>query len=183
MLEKRFIAVAPQFFLEDGTTAGQIKVTDSTLFKVKQEVVIMANGQTNLTVEIKRIDDEHTMHIGPIKGNITTFSDLSAFTVSANALIFANEQKRPSVPAEEITRAVYEEEPIVATRVIPVNRFGGTVNLHEDGIVPQEFDDVILTRDLDGDITNAKFYRHAGLLRELELSYDLNKDVVRVRKI
>ena len=97
--------------------------------------------------------------------------------------MMANEQKRPSVPSEEITRAVYEEEPVVAYRVIGVDQYGNTVNWSEDGLVPQEFDDVILTRDLDEDIIEAEFYLRGEEIRDLELTYNLAKSLIRVRKV
>src|SRR5690606_32640412 len=121
----------------------------SGFFKVKQQIIIKSNTQGPTTdLEVKRITDVNTIEIGP-KGKIDARTDLSMFTVADAAQIFANEQHRPSIPQEEIIRAVYEEEPVVAYRVIGVDQNGNTVNWSEDGLVPQEFDDVILTRDLD----------------------------------
>ncbi len=184
MLEKRWIAVPPQAFTANGTTAGQISLVNTAFFKVKQ-VVLLQSSTVNppLELEVKRIDDKNTMFVGPIKGNIDTRTDISALTVAGGAFIFANEQKRSSVPEQEIERHTYEEEPVVARRVIGVNRFGETVNWSEDGIVPQEFDDVQLDRDLEGDIVEARFYQDGVLERDLELTYDINKDLIRVRKI
>ncbi len=183
-MEKRLKAVPPQAFTALGTQPGEIIINDTRFFKVKQKVVISATALPNLTLEVKRIsDDGETMYVGPEKGNIDARSDLTGYSILTSANIWANEQPRPSVPEQEIERLTYEEEPIVARRVIPVDRYGNTIDQHEDGIVPQEFDDVQLTRDLDGDIIEAEFYYEGSLIRDLELTYDLNKDLIRVRKI
>lgn len=183
MLEKRFAAVTPQFFMADGAPNGVIKVVYSGFFKVKQQIIIRSNTQGPTTdLEIKRIPDINTIEIGP-KGKIDAREDLSMYTVAGGAVIFANEQVRPSIPQEEVIRAVYEEEPVVAYRVIGVDQNGNTVNWSEDGLVPQEFDDVVLTRDLDEDITKAEFYLRGTEIRDLELTYNLAKSLVRVRKV
>lgn len=183
MLEKRFIAVPPQLFTADGTADGTFKVVYSGFFKVKQQIIIKSNTQGPTTdLEIKRITDVNTIEVGP-KGKIDARADLTAFTVAGGATIFANEQHRPLIPQEEVIRAVYEEEPVVAYRVIGVDQNGNTVNWSEDGLVPQEFDDVILTRDLDEDIIEAEFYLRGTEIRDLELTYNLAKSLIRVRKV
>lgn len=183
MLEKRFAAVPPQLFTADGTTNGVIKVVYSGFFKVKQQIIIKSNTQGPTTdLEVKKITDVNTIEVGP-KGKITDRADLSMYTAANQAVIFANEQHRPLIPQEEVIRAVYEEEPVVAYRVIGVDQSGNTVNWSEDGLVPQEFDDVVLTRDLDEDITKAEFYLRGTEIRDLELTYNLAKSLVRVRKV
>lgn len=130
MLEKRFIAVPPQLFTADGNVNGQVEVADTSLFKVKQQVVVTAAGQINLELEIKRIDSPTTMYVGPKTGNIDSRIDLTGYTVTATAFIFANEQKRPSIPSEEFNRAVYEEEPVVAVRTILVDKLGDKYSIN-----------------------------------------------------
>lgn len=124
MFEKRWAAVSPQLFTSNGTANGQLTVLDSSVFKVKQQVNISANAQPNLNLEIKSILDDVTILVGPPAANIFTYSDISAYTVAGGANIWAIEQKRSSVPVEEINRAVYEEEPVVATRTILVDKHG-----------------------------------------------------------
>jgi len=183
MLEKRFIAVPDQLFTSDGTADGKLTVVYSGFFKVKQQIIIRSNTQGPTTeLEVKRITNVNTIEVGP-KGPIDKRADLTPFTVAGGAVIFANEQVRPSIPFEETTRAVYEEEPVVAYRVIPVDQNGNTINVSEDGLVPQEFDDVILTRDLDEDIIQAEFYLRGTEVRDLELTYNLAKSLIRVRKV
>lgn len=129
MLEKRLVAVPPQLFTANGGVDGSIIVEDTSLFKVKQEVVIAADTVSNLDqIEIKRIVSPTTMHVGPKGGNIDSRVDLSFYTTTLNAKIFANEQKRPSIPFEEFTRAVYEEEPTVSFRSVLVDKHGNKID-------------------------------------------------------
>jgi hypothetical protein len=124
MLEKRLKAVPAQAFTSDGTANGKITVSSAALFKVKQQIFLSASSLPNIELEIKNIEDEHILYVGPKGGSINTREDVSQYTVALGASISANEQKRPTVPVEEINRAVYEEEPTVAQRVVLVNEMG-----------------------------------------------------------
>jgi len=138
-LEKRFYSVPPQVFTADGTTDGVITIAANAciLFKVKQKVILTATGLPNLALEIKEIDSEENIQVGPfaqqlgVKGantGITARTDISAYTVALNATIFADEQKRPSIDNIEIVRATYEEEPTVAVRSIMVDPCGDLIS-------------------------------------------------------
>lgn len=122
--EKRFAAVPAQILTANGGANGSVSVPDTRLFKVKQQVVITAVGQVNQDLEVKKVISSTSMILGPITGNINTFTNLSSYTTAASAKIFANEQKRPQISADDFERAVYEEEPTVAKRVILVDEFG-----------------------------------------------------------
>lgn len=124
MFEKRWAAVSPQLFTSNGTANGKLTVLDSSVFKVKQQVNLSATTLPNLNLEVKSIPDDTTILVGPLSANIFTYSDISAYTVALGANIWAIEQKRSSVPVEEINRAVYEEEPVVAERVILIDKHG-----------------------------------------------------------
>lgn len=184
MLEKRLPAVPPQSFEADGTTDGKITVFNSSLFKVKQQVTLTASSLAPLDLEVKRITDINTIYVGPIKGNIDARENISAYTMVLSAAIFANEQKRPSVPVEEISRAVYEEEPVVATRVIPVDRLGNQIS--EDNPVPVQantwWNEADITRDGDDDIIKVEFSKNDVLIQTIDLEYNGEKSVVKVIK-
>lgn len=124
MFEKRFAAVSAQLFTANGGTNGSISIADARLFKVKQHVIVSATGQTNLELEVKKVTSSTSMIVGPITGSINTFTDLSAYTTASTASVFANEQRRPTITSDDFERAVYEEEPIVAKRVILVDELG-----------------------------------------------------------
>jgi len=137
MLEKRFYAVPPQLFTADGTTSGVVTVAANAcaLFKVKQKIYLSASGLPDLQLEIKEIDSEENIQVGPIAGTlkvpgantgISARTNISAYTVALGAAIFAVEQKRPAIDNIEIVRATYQEEPTCAVRSIMVDDCGST---------------------------------------------------------
>lgn len=140
MYEKRFKVVPPQAFTSNGTATGQLTIANTKLFKVKQKIIISANTLSDLELEVKRIDSINIMFVGPEKGNIDAREDISAYTVALSAAIFANEQKRNSVPEQEIERNTYEEEPTVARRVILVDPLGDKIDEQNPLPVSATFD-------------------------------------------
>ena len=175
MLEKRLAAVSPQSFIINGGSDGSVTVNDTSLFKVKQEVILSASSLSNLDqIEVKRIVSPNVMYVGPKGGNIDSRIDVSAYTVALGATIFANEQKRPSIPFEEFTRAVYEEEPVVAQRSVLVDKYGnkydnsnpmpvnatvsiGDVQVDLNGFSSLNPDSVQIVGSEDGTKTGTKF--------------------------
>lgn len=129
MYEKRLPAVSPQSFTSDGTTIGTITIANASLFKVKQKVLVRATSLSNLQLEIKRIEEDGvTIHLGPPKTSITQRTDLSEYTLLLSATIEAAEQERPIIPEQEVERLTYEEEPVVARRVVVVDKVGKKVD-------------------------------------------------------
>lgn len=134
-IEKRLAAVSPQSFTSDGTSDGLVTVTDASLFKVKQKVIINANTLPNIsTIEVKRVVDATQLYVGPVSssvpgsGSIDSRTNISAYTVALGANIFADEQPRPAIPNESIVRANYEEEPTVAERSVLVDKLGNKID-------------------------------------------------------
>ena len=138
MFEKRFAAVPPQFFTADGTASGLITIARDAciLFKVKQKVILTANTLPNIELEIKEIDSNNNIYVGPKAGTlgapnsntgISARTDISAYTVALSAAIMADEQKRPAIDNIEIVRATYEEEPTTAVRSILVDPCGDLI--------------------------------------------------------
>jgi hypothetical protein len=163
MLEKRFYAVPPQPFTADGTVNGVVTIAGNAcfLFKVKQKVILTATGLPNLLLEIKEIDGNDNIQVGPIAGTlnvnnnpniqsqntgISARTNISAYTVGLNAAIFADEQKRPSIDNIEIVRAVYSEEPTCAQRGILVDDCGDTYNATNP--FPVAFDGTVTIGDV-----------------------------------
>lgn len=126
--EKRLPRVAPQPFTSDGTAKGVLTVADSCIFKVKQHVLITADGLDPLELEIKCIDSSTSIRVGPRGGSIKATTDISSYTTVLNAAIEALEQKHPAVPVQEIERYIYEEEPTVAQRTILVDKLGSLID-------------------------------------------------------
>jgi hypothetical protein len=157
MLEKRFYAVPSQPFTADGTVAGVITIAGNAcaLFKVKQKVYLSATGLKDIYLEIKEIDNEDNIQVGPIAGTlnvpgantgITARTDISAYTVALNAAIFADEQKRPAIDIIEIQRATYSEEPTCAQRGILVDDCGDTYS--NTNPFPVAFDGTVTIGDV-----------------------------------
>jgi hypothetical protein len=125
MLEKRWKVVSPQTFVSSAAVLGQIVVRDATLFRVKQQVIVSSDTiPSRDDLEIKRILNRTTLLIGPKTGNIDARHDMSVYVPADNPVISANEQLRSKIPEQEIERLTYEEEPIVARRVIQVDQVG-----------------------------------------------------------
>ena len=127
-LEQKLSKIEKQFFTADGNESGVVSIKEHCLFRVKQKVIIDADGLPSLNAEIKRITN-NTIIVGPIntQGNLSTpypTIDLSTYIVALNASIRAPEQLNPYVPVQEIERFVYEEEPVVANRQILVDKCG-----------------------------------------------------------
>jgi len=156
MLEKRFYAVPPQLFTADGTTNGVIAIAANAcnLFKVKQKIYISAAGLPDLILEIKEIDNEENIQVGPLSGTFTpngnsgisARTDISAYTVALGAAIFADEQKRPSIDSIEIVRATYQEEPTCAVRSVIVDECGNVID--DTNPLPVAFDGTVSIGDV-----------------------------------
>lgn len=130
MLEKRFPVVLPQNFTANGSSNGVITVVDTRLFKVKQLVKISGTALPTLDkLEVKNILSFTQLIVGPAGGSIHTTVDVSAYTVALSSAIFYPEtQKRPTITADDFERAVYDEEPVVAKRVVLVDEMGNKYN-------------------------------------------------------
>ena len=184
MLEKRWKAIPPQTFVSSGTALGQITVSDATLFRVKQQIIIEANTiPSRDDLEIKRVIDQYTILLGPKSGNIDSRVDVSAYVSALNPIIYANEQLRSKIPEQEIERLTYEEEPYVARRVIVVDKLGRLIDMGSSGPVPNEWDDVFIVRDSNGDPTISRYYINGNLIRTLAFTYDGNKNIIRVKVV
>ena len=122
--EKRILAVSAQSLLLDGSQAGEITIADTSVFRVGQLVTLASDTQDYANFQVKRILKNSFIYLGKESKPIQDRSDLSSFLVADGAKIFAREQKRPSIPEQEIERHTYEEEPVVARRVILVDKYG-----------------------------------------------------------
>jgi len=126
-IERRWPAISPRLLSVNGTATGEIVLSDTSLLKVKHQVILKATGEPDLTLEIKRFLSPSSFIVGP-KGHITLHTDVSAYTTAKNATLEAPEQNRPAIPDKEYERAVYEEEPTVAKRVFIVDEYGSAIN-------------------------------------------------------
>ena len=127
--ERRIYAVPSTALISDGTSKGQLQVTDNSLWMVGQIILLSSDTQQPIELKIKRIlSDKNTMFVGPKDRPIQVRTDISDFLITDNAAIKANEQERPNVPEQEVERSTYEEEPTVARRVVIVDKWGNRVD-------------------------------------------------------
>lgn len=121
--EKRWESVPPTNFTSNGTAQGIVTIAATFGFKVKQKVFVASSTQTTLFLEVKRVLSLTQLIVGP-EGKITDTADISLYTSADTANLYALEQPRPSIPQTEYERAVFEEEPTVAKRVVFVDQLG-----------------------------------------------------------
>jgi hypothetical protein len=123
-IERIWKQIDPVPFTVDGTEGGIVTVEDTACFKVKMAVVLKADGTEPKRYEVKRVLSKIQLVLGPERDSIQKRSDISAYTVALNSTIEAPEQERPKIPPADYERAVYEEEPTVAKRVVDVDKYG-----------------------------------------------------------
>lgn len=124
--ERKWLLIAPHAFTADGTSNGIVTVADTSPFRVKMTVTIQSMAVAALVtpvIEVKRVISTTQMMVGPV-GNIATPADISAYLVSDVATIGAPEQPRASLQSDTIQQATYEQEPVMARRVIMVDDYG-----------------------------------------------------------
>lgn len=134
--ERKWAAITPKAFTATGGQYGQISIASTVGFKVKQKVQIKGASLLTLQLEIKAVNSDTSLEVGPV-GKITERTDLTAYI--AGSTIEAPRQDRPSIDIKEHERFVYAEEPIMAKRVIPVDRFGNY--FHTGNPIPVQLSD------------------------------------------
>lgn len=131
-LEKAWGLVPPQPFTSDGTQFGEITIANTAGFKVKQAAYLIANGLPALPVQIKRVLSPNLLIVGTINNaQIAQWPPLniSAYTVALDAAIGAQIQPKSLPTVDDILKAVYENDPTVALRVVFSDQYG---NLYSD---------------------------------------------------
>jgi hypothetical protein len=188
MFEKRFAAVAPQLLTSDGTVNGQIKVANASLYKVKQIISLQNASVGPKQFQVQRITDINTIFLGPLGSSniVNDRSDVSAYTVALGSFIVANEQPRTTVPEEQVERWTYEEEPVVARRVILVDPIGNKIGPSNplpvqpggESIAPNSFGDVTVAYDSNSNPIQYNFYLATVLQGYIVVTYDSNSNPI-----
>jgi hypothetical protein len=159
-IEKSWEAVPPQLLTSNGTTLGVVNVASAAGFKVKQLVTIANAFPSTLSVQaqIKRVVSPGQFIVGPVPLSLqpaykqegasllSRRLDISAYTVSAGAYVYAAESPKVILPIPDIAQAVYEQEPTCAIRTTGVDQFG---NFYTDSNpLPVAFDGTIAIGDV-----------------------------------
>jgi hypothetical protein len=190
MIEKRWRLVGPYTFTSVGTALGVAQIQDACDFRVKMRVRL-SNGINRVELEVKRVNSETELELGP-PGNIQLRSDLTSFGVGS--IIIALEQPRNDIPLQEIERAVFEEEPVVALRNmlvspctgVPIGTStddGGNVSINVSVVNPSSpYTKIVLNRGPcdEGQLSSIEYYRDATLLKTVTLSYNCDDEITEV---
>jgi hypothetical protein len=176
-IERFYNQIGPVLFTADGAADGIISVVSTHGFKVKMAVVIKTNVIGEARFEIKRVLNDTQMIIGPENKPIHARSDLSAYLVADGAVVVAPFQERPKIPPADYERAVYEEEPVVAKRVFPVDEFGNPYN--DENAFPVEVKGFEVG-EINVDINEANTHNFAKVLinqKNTEVSFTFPNNV------
>jgi hypothetical protein len=158
--EKKWRSIAPRNFTSNGSPNGVIQLASTRYFKVKQAVIVKSSTQPDLFLEVKDVLNQTTLVVGAKGSNMKNFADLSAYLVADSASIEAPEQTRPSIPEKEFERAVFEEEPTVAKRVIQVDEWG--VPYSAQNPLPINIDGDISIDNLNVELTHLDNFPNPG---------------------
>jgi hypothetical protein len=125
-VEKKWLAVTATPLTANGTSLGIVTIADTAGFKVKGTAFLAANTLPVIQVQVQRVISPTQMIVGPIGSTPApnNFTDVSAYTVALNATIGFPEQDKNNIPDKDHYIAVYEGDPTVADRVIPVDQYG-----------------------------------------------------------
>lgn len=186
--EKLWKLIGPKSFTSNGGTDGRVTIADTVHFKVKQLVILKSSSIFQETYQVNRVESSNVLYLGPINSRIEARSDLSLFTTADSATIEAIVQPRSKIPEQEIERLTYEEEPTVARRAVLVDPYGDFYT--SDSPLPVvvaaatafAWDDIIIVRDYEGDITSATYSFLGSIVRVITLIYDANKNLIEVIK-
>lgn len=165
--ERNLSAVAPVLLTANGGTEGQVHLTSTLGFFVKQQAVIQTSAGNPLNVEIKYVVSDTFLLVGPPNStNMQHRTDVSAYTVAAGSFLFAVSQPKALIPMETRLLASYIQEPSNSWRVTPVDSFGdsfdstnplpvsfeGGVSIANVGIIGPAPDNNQLNVNADGSI-------------------------------
>ena len=122
MIEKHWTPIGPIPITAPGTTSGILTLQTTFELHVKMIVALTDPSLPPKKVEIKRVNSHTQIEVGEPDAPIGSRSDVSMY--GATSFLYFSGSKRQTIPIQEINRAVYEEEPIVAIRTIPIDPFG-----------------------------------------------------------
>ena len=144
--ERQWTAVPPVLLTANGGATGILQVVDSAGFYVKMLALLSNSSGQTLSVEIKRVLSQTIILVGPPKTPITTYTDCSAFTTALGSNLSAAQQNKTALSMEDRLLATYEQEPIDAWRVRPVDPYGNGYS--DSNPLPVAFDGTVSIGDV-----------------------------------
>ena len=118
-LEKIWQAIPASPILEIGPAAS-VRVANFGLFRTEMQVILKANGQENLTLKVRRVQNGF-VYLSTIDNAIP---NLSAYGTSNSGTIEVTEQERKIITFEDQDGDRYERAPTNADRQVLVDRAG-----------------------------------------------------------
>jgi hypothetical protein len=124
--ERKWGTVPPQALTANGGQFGLVTVADTAGFRVKQVAALKGTALPNLPVQIKIVLSDQDMIVGHVDNQIANWKPLniSAYTVAASSNISAEWQDKNKITNEDIQKAVYEADPVVALRTLGIDQYG-----------------------------------------------------------
>ena len=130
--ERKLAAVPPQAFTANGTTLGVVTIADTQGFYIKQSVTIKSDTLQEASFQVKNVLSDTQLILGPTNNSLNASpkntSNLSAYLVSDNAVIFAVEQDNFPIKPDDHYLATYLPAPVSADRVVNVDPHGNFYN-------------------------------------------------------
>lgn len=127
-IEKKWLAIAPRLLSADGTAQGLILLNNTRDFRVKMRIVLQSSTKPALQLQVKRVTKAGLIVGPPPQANtqkaLNERADVSAYLVADGAYVYAEEQDKSMLKPDDAEQATYEQEPVVAKRVIQVDQFG-----------------------------------------------------------
>jgi hypothetical protein len=154
--------------VEDGTASGLIRVANIANFRNLSKVQISSSTQPTITYQIKSIFYPDYIRLGPVDNNLHSYTNVSNYITLDLAKLTQEEQTRPQTNISQIARYIYEEEPVIADRVIQVNEKGRLNNRQNPSFSSVVHNNSILAPNPDGSLNVVVV--EGGLTTKLPLS-------------
>lgn len=127
--ERLWDSIGPIAFIADGADDGVVTLTSTFGLRVKQQVAVYSTTipiNKAIKLEIKKVLSPTKVIIGKVEtvGQFMNRYPMSAYLVSDGAMLKVVEQERKSPRPEDILKAIYEQEPVVALRTYGVDAYG-----------------------------------------------------------
>lgn len=180
----------------NGTALGVITVADTAGLYVKQVVELKSNTKQPAQFQVQEVLSNTQFVIGPVGPKVghQNFSDASSYLLTDIATISAPQQKKSEIPDKDHYLAVYESDPIVADRVVAVDKYGRFYDTDNpmptsggsggsSGLTPSGYDDVDITRDSEDDPIFYTFFKNSVNIGVIGVYYNANKSSIRYKRL
>ena len=186
-----FEKVWPTVLLSPIAVANHIITLPTTRnLHTKQIITLRLNSDAE-EFEIKKVLNDTQIQVGKKNAPINSLENPVKFNGGSLEM---HEQKRNEIGSEYVIRAVYDEEPAVALRTLLVTEFGekvgfsldnsGNARLKVDAEVIK-FNEIQVERNFTNEpnLAVVKYFSGETEVKRLELSYDENGDLIKVKKV